>query len=222
MGSIGIFAKWVASWCFFICGTSSTNYQNSLQSVDSVRWGLWTPSPPFLYQNPELKCWKLFSFLSSVFLFSSQRHSRLSSCFCELFRTVHHLLVSASSSTFLSSPLTIMHLSLKSPSPSSITISESESGSMHNMTVLFFGLILTHLHGTIACFHSISMISCSVMQSMSWTSPFSGVTQHFCYIRWYSRIVFFNFKSMDITKTGYLSFGPSLDCVKFFILMIHL
>ena len=81
---------------------------------------------------------------------------------------------SASSSIFLSFPLIMMHLSLKSPSPYSITTSESESGLMHNMTVLFFGLILTHLHCTIACFHSISMISCSVMRSMSWTSPSMG------------------------------------------------
>ena len=76
----------------------------------------------------------------------------------------------ASSSKFLSSPLIIMYLSLKSLSPSSITTSESESGLIHNMTVFLF----VHLHGTIACFHSISMTSCSVIQSMSWTSPSIG------------------------------------------------
>ena len=81
---------------------------------------------------------------------------------------------SASSSTSHSFPLIIMHLSLKSPSSSSITISESESGSMHNMTVFFFGLILTHLLGTIACFCSILIISCSVMRFISWTSPSIG------------------------------------------------
>ena len=81
---------------------------------------------------------------------------------------------SASYSTFLSSPFIIMHLSLKSPSPSSITTSEPESGSIHNMTIFLFGLILTCLHGTIACFCSISMTSCSVIWSMPWTSPSMG------------------------------------------------
>ena len=70
---------------------------------------------------------------------------------------------SASSSTFFSSPLIIMHLSLKFPSPSSITTSESESGSIHNMTIFLLGLMFTHLHGTIACFHSILMTSCSII-----------------------------------------------------------
>ena len=123
------------------------------------------PSPPFLYQNPELKCWKLFQSLSSVScsavkdvpgsvsaVVSDSDHSS-SAC-------------PASSSTSHSFPLIMMHLSLKSPS-SSIIISESESGSMHNMTVFFFGLILTHLLGTIACFCSILIISCSVMRYMS-------------------------------------------------------
>ena len=111
----------------------------------------------------------VFSFLSS-----DQRCFRLSSCFSELLRLFMSSACSASSSTFLSSPLILMHISLKSPSPSSITTSESESGSMHNMTVFYFGLILTCLHGTIACFHSISMISCLVIWSMSWTSPSMG------------------------------------------------
>ena len=81
---------------------------------------------------------------------------------------------SASSSTFHSFLLVMMHLSLKSPSSSSITTSESESGSIHSMIVFFSGLILTCLLGTITCFCSILVISCSGSQFISWTSPSIG------------------------------------------------
>ena len=81
---------------------------------------------------------------------------------------------SASSSTFHSFLLVMMHLSLKFPSSSSITTSESESGSIHSMMVFFSGLMLTYLLGTITCFCSILTISCSGSWLISWTSPSIG------------------------------------------------
>ena len=149
------------------------NFWNSHQSVDNVRWGLWTPSPPFLYQSPELRCWK-WSHLCLKFPVQWPKMFQAQSLLQWAVQTVHHLPVLPLLQHSFPSTFIISHLSFKSPSPSSITTSESESGSIHNMTVFFFGLTLTHLHGTIACFHSISMTSCSVIWSMSWTSPSMG------------------------------------------------
>ena len=103
--------------------------------------------------------------------------------------------------------LTMMHLSLKSPSLSSITISESESGSMHNMTIpLLWSNINSSLwHHSMFSFNFNDFLFCNVIYVLDLS--FNGVTQHFSYVRWYSRIMFFNFKFVYITKTGYLSFG---------------
>ena len=61
MGSIGILCKMGCQvMLLHVWDPLLPISWKSLQSVDSVRQGLWTPFPPFLYQNPESKCWKLF------------------------------------------------------------------------------------------------------------------------------------------------------------------
>ena len=50
---------------------------------------------------------------------------------------------------------------------------------------------------------------------------FYRVAECFYQISWYSRIMFLDLKSVNITKTGHLSFSSCLNCVKSLILMIH-
>ena len=164
------------------------------------------------------------SFVFSL-LFSCQRCSRLSSCFCELLSTVQScslVLFALFLQWFLSSSLII------DASFSKISFSFLNYYIWVGVWInaqydcpLFFDLISnsSSVHYSMFSFNFNNFLFCNAIYVLDFS--FNGVTQHFGYIRWYSRIVFFNFKSMYITKTGYLSFSSSLNCVKFFILLVH-
>ena len=168
-GRTGMAAMCVASCCFFICGTSLTNLAK-LSDYMLVMCARFTNS--FSTTSLSKSCIDVLEIVSSgSSIFCSAVWDAVSSP-CSWATSIpsfdcSSLAYAPSSSVSIPSPLTMRHLDLRSVSPSSITMSESESGSIQSTTVLLLGIMLILLLGTTAWCFSISMISSSVIQSMS-------------------------------------------------------
>ena len=187
----------------------------------SIVWGEVYELPLHLF-SIKILSWSAgncFIFVFS-FPFSSQRCSRLSSCFSELLRLfIVCLLCLFFNISFFSFNY--------DASFSKISFSffyyyiwiRIWINAQYDCLPFWSDINSSSWHHSMFSFNFNDFLFCNAIYVLDLS--FNGVTQHFCYVRWYSRIVFFNFKLMYITKTRYLSFGPSLNCVKIFILLVH-